>query len=158
MAKSLLERFWSKVEKRGQNECWPWLGAKDQRGYGQFFLDGKLVRATRVSWSIRYDTPFPAELDACHSCDNPNCVNPGHIWPGTPSQNAFDSVYKGRMTANRRPRPKPPEKTTCANGHPYSTENTYRRPDGTKSSKICRHQSRLAYRRASALLGGENAE
>lgn len=101
-SKDMPARFWAKVDKRGADECWPWLASTFTRGYGQFWRDGRLVRATKVSWELANGRPFPDGLCACHSCDNPNCVNPSHIWPGTLKDNARDAVSKGHFVRKRK--------------------------------------------------------
>jgi hypothetical protein len=121
----LTERFWSRVDRRGPDECWPWTGAHDGKGRGLISKNGRSTRAPRVSWELENGKPIPDHLDACHSCDNPNCVNPSHIWPGTPSQNAMDAIQKGRyyqvsLTEKSYNR----EKTHCLKGHEYTAENT----------------------------------
>jgi hypothetical protein len=92
------DRFWSKVNMLG--DCWLWLAHTKPQGYGQFTLrKGKFVGAHTVSWSLTYSQPIPAGFVICHTCDNPPCVNPAHLFLGTQSDNAYDSVIKGR--ANR---------------------------------------------------------
>ena len=99
VSKPLEERFWAKVDKRGPEECWPWLGANDsKRGYGTTWDGGRRRKATHVSWELHHGQPFPSGMAACHSCDNPPCVNPAHIWPGTQSDNLLDARRKGRVT------------------------------------------------------------
>ncbi len=84
-------RFWAKVEKRSDDECWFWMASRDGNGYGQFL--GR--RAHRVSWSL-VNGPIPDGLYICHRCDNPPCVNPRHLWADTPGANFRDMVLKGR--------------------------------------------------------------
>jgi hypothetical protein len=92
------DRFWSKVDMLG--DCWLWLAHRKPQGYGQFTLrKGKFVGAHTVAWSLTYGEPIRAGHVVCHRCDNPPCVNPAHLFLGTPSDNAYDSVAKGR--ANR---------------------------------------------------------
>jgi len=88
-------RFWAKVDKRADNECWPWL-ASTINGYG-IINDGvsKCRRATHVSLLLD-GRPRPDALDALHSCDNPICVNPGHLRWGNDKQNKADSVSRNR--------------------------------------------------------------
>ena len=96
-------RFWSKVDIRGLDECWLWLGFKNHKGYGRFHPSSKeMAPAHRVSWELTFGKKIPKGTYACHSCDNPSCVNPHHIWPGTPAQNTTDMIAKGRKR-HRRP-------------------------------------------------------
>lgn len=88
----LAERFWPKVDKRGPDECWPWLSTM-VGGYGQIWDGEKRIGAHRASLII--DGRDPGNLDALHSCDNPICVNPAHLRPGTEKENAQDSIASG---------------------------------------------------------------
>jgi hypothetical protein len=89
------ERFWSKVEKRGPGECWIWTGGLNTSGYGQFQLRRKSVGAHR--WMYEHTIgKIPDGLLVCHTCDNPPCVNPAHLWLGTNGDNMRDSSQKGR--------------------------------------------------------------
>jgi hypothetical protein len=108
--RSLSDRFWSKASIRGPDECWPWEGSKDQFGRGYFGLRGRTVRAPRVAWELHHGAPMSKDLHACHSCDNPSCVNPRHIWAGTRSENLKDGVRKGRIIP-----PVPPHHKRVAN-------------------------------------------
>lgn len=92
---SVLKRFWSKVDKRGDDECWPW-SQLEGRHYGTISIAGKPCRAHKVSWSIQNNAPFPDGMNGCHKCDNPPCVNPHHIFPGTRRDNFIDCRDKGR--------------------------------------------------------------
>ena len=93
------ERFWPKVDRRGPDECWPWKGAHFASGCGKIRVGGRAGRdvpATQVSWSIGRGVPWPIGMEACHRCDNPPCVNPDHIFPGTHADNMADMRAKGR--------------------------------------------------------------
>ena len=91
-----VEKFWSQVEKRGN--CWFWTGTLTEKGYGSFYAvqDGvKFYRAHRFSWHI-HNGPIDDDLFVLHTCDNPWCVNPDHLWLGDNDANMQDKIDKGR--------------------------------------------------------------
>jgi hypothetical protein len=94
---SLTERFWSKVDRKDQGDCWPWLGWRDGDGYGQISIGGakgRRIRATAAAWLLTYgEMPTNQVL---HRCDNPSCVNASHLFLGTQADNMRDMVAKGR--------------------------------------------------------------
>lgn len=92
-------RLWSEVEKHGKAECWPWIGATDKDGYGRFRWQYKMFRAH----SVAFRCSFPdEELTPCvlHTCDNPPCCNPNHLFGGTNRDNVNDRNSKGRTRWN----------------------------------------------------------
>lgn len=96
------ERFWAKVDRRGDDECWPWT-ASLQNGYGQIYWRGRPVKAQRASWEVNRG-PIPHGQHVLHECDNPICVNPKHLFLGTHLDNLADMRAKGR--ANPWPQPR----------------------------------------------------
>lgn len=127
-----MDRFWAKVTRKGADECWPWTASKHEKGYGRLWLHGKLVQAHRLAWEL-VNGPFPSGKIARHTCDNPGCVNPAHIVPGTAKQNTADSIERGRF---RKVTPKKPQ-THCNRGHEFTAENTKWKKTGTKSCRTC---------------------
>ncbi len=91
-----IERFMTKVAKSSTG-CWEWLAGKKGGGYGAFYLNGKLRGAHRASLFLFSGFDLSTRLDCMHSCDNPACVNPGHLSYGTRTQNMMDASAKGRI-------------------------------------------------------------
>lgn len=88
--------FWSKVDiKDDKTQCWEWQGARKPKGYGNCRINKDYHLAHRVAfWLANGD--YPAQLQACHVCDNPSCCNPAHLMLGTTSSNYIDMLIKNR--------------------------------------------------------------
>lgn len=96
-------RFWEHVDRRDEDECWEWKGAHDGRGYGQIAVGAGVapLKAHRLSWEI-HNGRIPDGLVVCHSCDNPSCVNPAHLSPGTQQENMVQASERGRLNPKSR--------------------------------------------------------
>lgn len=91
-------KFWDRVDSSaGPAECWPWTGARHERGYGLVRKAGVLCRAHR--WAIQ----APTDLHVMHVCDNPPCCNPAHLRLGTHAENMADMARKGRSGSRSTP-------------------------------------------------------
>lgn len=123
------ERFWSRVDRTPglgpKGECWLWTGAHTGAGYGNIKWKGRNIQAQRVAWLLTHGS-LPEGLEVCHSCDNPPCVRPDHLFLGTRKQNAQDAVAKGRSTRGER------------NGHARLTVEAVATIRGAPERVICR--------------------
>jgi len=142
--KTIEQRFWEYVDKKGDDECWLWTGYRTSTGYGMLSIgkhrDQELrkdMKAHRLSYKIAYGE-LPDKLFVCHKCDVPLCVNPNHLFLGTQTDNMRDAAMKGRarkwdMMA----------RAACSKGHPYTEENMVMRTKNGFSYRGCKQCARI---------------
>jgi hypothetical protein len=95
-ANPTVSRFLAKVIiPQNPEDCWGWKLCKDKKGYALFSIKTKSIKAHRLSYQL-FNGEIPAGMCVCHSCDNPSCTNPRHLWLGTNADNLRDMIAKGR--------------------------------------------------------------
>jgi hypothetical protein len=129
-AGTLERNFWPRIQKT--EGCWLWMGWTIRRGYGQITLAKKRILTHRLSYTLAYGE-IPEGMLVCHKCDTPRCVNPSHLFLGTPLDNARDMVAKGRG-----------RKAHCKRGHEFTPENTRIDVKGYNICRTCSKDTRNA--------------
>jgi len=125
------KRFWSRVDTSGP--CWIWTGLKTDRGYGQIWINGKMIRVHRWIYE-QVCGPIEPGMVIDHLCRIRPCVRPSHLEATTPRQN----VLRGVSSAAERAK-----QTHCKNGHEFTPENTYYRNEA-QTQRGCRACIKLA--------------
>lgn len=143
------ERFWSRVRKGAEDECWEWTGPRIPTQYGTIMVNGRVERAHRASWFLAHG-PVPDGMWVLHSCDNRGCVNPIHLFLGTRQDNVDDMVRKGRGRYPGR------ALTHCKHGHEFTVENTYQEAYAHGHRRKCRACHRNRARVASQKNRGQS--
>lgn len=117
----LAQRFWKRVDMSGgPDACWPWQGyrmpegrgTKRRLGRGQIRVGNKATLTNRLAYELTFRPLAPGE-NACHSCDNPVCCNPRHLFAGSQLQNMQDAVRKGRTNKESKYRKITLDKYEC---------------------------------------------
>lgn len=128
---TLLERLLSRVLVDEVTDCWIYQGGKNNIGYGMIRDDKKMRTTHRVSYEEHNNVKIPPGMCVCHTCDNPSCVNPAHLWLGSHKDNSKDMVAKGRwkpfgtgMLGKKQPR------TDCPHCNRNIANNVYFRFHG----------------------------
>lgn len=131
--------FWEHVKIKGDDDCWEFTGRIVTGGYGQVPVDETSWEAAH-RWSYRSaHGEIPDGMFVCHHCDNPPCVNPAHLFVGTPQDNVDDMIAKGRDRLLGRPK----RGRYCKNGHDVSGANLY----VWRGQRRCRECNRQAAQR-----------
>jgi len=99
LSEKQLCNFWKRVYKSQQTCCWNWTGGRNGSGRAIIKLYGIQMLAPRVSYALHNEVD-PGQWDALHTCDNPGCINPDHIFLGTPQDNMKDCIEKDRFVAS----------------------------------------------------------
>jgi len=146
--KKRIADFYKLMGKEDENGCMPFLGKKNKAGYGTYqitTIDGAIIKgAHRVAYYIANNN-IDQNLLVCHSCDNPSCCNPDHLFLGTHKDNAKDSVNKGRHVGmngkkhSDETKRKISIKTAGANNGMYGKKHS----NGSKSKMSISHKKRF---------------
>lgn len=124
-AQVLISNGWTLVES---SQCWEYRGRRNKGGYGAHGSEGM----HRVAFRF-WHGPIAPGMVVRHTCDNPPCVNPGHLIIGTRADNVADMIERGRHYHQRA--------THCPQGHPYDDENTIVRASGARGCRICQRET-----------------
>lgn len=145
---TLLKRLIDRVAvPEDPNKCWIWRLQKNAHGYGVMWHRNKRNYAHRISYTVFHGL-IPEGMKICHSCDNPQCVNPAHLFIGSQADNMHDCYTKGRMKHGQADINR--EKTHCPSGHPYSGDNLMI-SSGRRRCKTCARVRTREVRRRGAL-------
>ena len=131
------ERFWSKVSRGADDECWLWTRGLLSNGYGHFRWSPDLtIGSHRAAWWLTTGQD-PRPLHVLHSCDEPRCCNPAHLRLGVNQDNVDDKMKRGRHPNTLM--------TECKHGHPFTPENTYVISRGYRQCRACNRRRTAEY-------------
>lgn len=143
-----LQRFMARVIPEPNSGCWLWAGSIKPLGYGSWGHGGRMYQAHRFAYEAMVG-PIPEGMHIDHLCRVRCCVNPKHLEPVTPRENVRRAMAacRGSSASNSH----------CRYGHELSAANTYIRPTGARTCRICNAAARLKHRRTKATYAAEQA-
>lgn len=113
---TMLDRFWSKVDVCGADDCWNWLASLHGLGYGQFNTGRRIMNAHIIAYELQTGRQVPIGLEIDHLCRNRICMNGRHLEPVTKKEN----ILRGQSPMAQQAR-----QTHCIAGHALTAENVY---------------------------------
>lgn len=135
-------RFWSKVSKGEESECWLWLaGTFADDGHGAFWFNGQNITAHRFSFYLRHG--YLGDDHIHHKCENKICVNPDHLERLTPYQHMLIGTSRCANQARQ---------THCKRNHEFNDKNTYVSKRGHRHCRKCHAEKENKRRRSQLLL------
>ncbi len=135
------------IEETG---CWEWTRPPSGCGYGLICVNGKQKYIHRVMWELENCMEIPPKMFVCHRCDNRKCINPEHLFLGTPRDNTQDSISKGRFKVHTMPYRRSPELVERAKFIRASSLSPQELAD--KFSLSVQHVRNIKARRSSAMI------
>lgn len=150
MSDAVIERFNRHFEAAGDDDCWNWTGSTTKGGYGVFCMSkDKHTTASRACYIL-----FIGQLDenevVCHTCDNPLCVNPSHLFKGTQMVNIQDMIKKGRKAPVRDMRGEKHPRTKLTNEEAVAIFNS------TESARVLAEKYSVSKSTVYAIKSGRN--
>ena len=137
MTRSVVERFWSKVEPAAADECWEWRASRNDRGYANFWDSTRMVKGHRFAYEHMV-ADIPEGLTIDHLCRNRACVNPYHMEPVPQSVNSKrtpGALKSAGLKAYHAANPR----THCKWGHEFTEANTYHY-DSRRFCRMCTNE------------------
>ncbi len=155
-----MEKLWKRINKKGEDECWEWLGSVSKNGYGQFGINNKVYYTHRAVYELIYGI-IPKGLCVCHKCNNPPCCNPNHLFLGTARENSDKRDREGRWRTGdycgeKHGRSKLTEKNIMEIRTLYSTGKYFQRELGEMFGVSRTHIDRILGKRTWKHLNEEN--
>lgn len=125
-----VEGFWDRILIG--DGCWEWQGFRRRDNYGMVRFRKRTYSTHRLAWQLWNDRPPEPGLGILHTCDNPSCCRPDHLYEGTQADNMRDTIERRRHHNVM--------KTVCPQGHPYDEVNTayYQGPGRKRPQRMCK--------------------